>query len=164
MSSNKATNQTNERQALVGIDKYLKDGTVISVLGTSYTTTQLKTVIQADLDAAAATQTARSKWNDAVKSEQTAHAKAHGVLVGLKGYLVMQYGKTATEVFADFGFTPPKAPKTDPATVVAAAVKAKATRKARGTLGKKARLKITASPEPATAPATGSTPAMAAQK
>jgi hypothetical protein len=163
---NKATVQINERQTLVGIDKYLKEGTAISILGASYLPTQLKAVIQADLDAAAVTQTAHAAWQLAVEEERTAHATAHGVLLGLKGYLVAQYGKKV-DVLTDFGFTTPKAPKTTPATKVAAAAKAKATRKARGTLGKKQRLAITGAPDPATAtgsttaPATGAAPAPA---
>jgi hypothetical protein len=161
MAISKATNQTNERQALVGIDKYFKEGTVIPILGTSYMPVQLKAAIQADLDAAAVTQTAHASWLLAVQEERTAHATAHGVLLGLKSYLVSQYGKTKVDVLTDFGFTTPKVPRTTPATQVAAAAKAKATRKARGTLGPKQRLAITGAPEPAAAPVPTPAPAPA---
>jgi hypothetical protein len=124
----KATNQTNERQALVGIDKYLKDGTAIPIFGTSYTPVQLKAAIQADLDAASVTQTARASWLLAVQEERTVRATAHGVLLGLKAYLVAQYGKTKVDVLTDFGFTPPKVPRTTPATQVAAAPRPRARR------------------------------------
>ena len=159
MTINKATNEKNQRQALVGIDKYLKDGVAIPVLGTSYTPAQIKAAIQADLDAAAATQTAYAAWLTAVQEERTKHATAHGVLVGLKTYLVAAYGKAKVDVFTDFGFTTPKAASTPPATLVAGAAKARATRAARHTMGKKQRLaiKAAAAPAPTAATATGPT-------
>ena len=139
--NNKVSIQANERQSLVGVDKYLKAATIM-VLGTSYTPTQIKMVIQAHLDAAAATQTARAAWQVAVETERKAHTVAHGVLVGLRSFLIMQYGKAASDVLADFGFVPPKVVKRTPATKVAATVKSLATRKARKTLGKKQRIAI----------------------
>src|ERR1700722_20047772 len=125
MPINKAANEKTQRQALVGIDKYLKDGVAIPVLGTSYTPAQIKAAIQADLDAAAATQTAHAAWLTAVQEEHTKHATAHGVLLGLKTYLVNTYGKARVDVFTDFGFSPPKVPSTSAATRVAATAKAK---------------------------------------
>jgi len=114
-TSSKATNQKTQRQALAGIDKYLVDGTVIPIFGASYTPVQIKAAVQADLDAAAATQTAYAAWRAAVQEEHTKHATAHGVLLGLKTYLVTAYGKARVDVFTDFGFTSPKVASTPPA-------------------------------------------------
>ena len=157
-SINKAANQKTQRQALVGIDKYLKDGTVIPILGTSYTSAQIKAAIQADLDAAAATQTAQAAWLTAVQEEHTKHVTAHDVLLGLKAYLVSTYGKAKIDVFTDFGFTTQKVTRPSAETRVAATAKAKATREARHTLGKKQRLAIKAVPDPAPETATGTEP------
>lgn len=153
--NNKEARQALERQSLVGIDKYLKATTNVTILGTSYTPVQLKAVLQADLDAAAVAQTARATWQVAVEAERGTHAKAHGVLLGLKSLLVMQYGTKAADVLADFGFAPPKQTKKDPATQVAAAAKSLATRKARNTLGtqQKKAIKGTVASAPATTPA-----------
>ncbi|HEX3772268.1 MAG TPA: hypothetical protein VHV30_15435 [Polyangiaceae bacterium] len=155
---------TTERQMLVGIDKYLKAATTtVTIAGTPYTPAQLESGIQAHLDAAAASQTAKASYAVTVQKEQAARALVHEVILGLKAWVVAQYGKNAVDVFTDFGFAPPKTGHPSPETKVAAAAKAKATREARGTRGKKQRLAITgATPAPAPAAPAPSTTAPAA--
>ena len=105
------------------------------------------------IDAASATIAARAKWLTAAAAENEKTTEAESILLGLKSHLVTTYG-AKSQVVADFGFTP-KTKKTTAKTTAAAVDKRAATRVARGTVGKKEKLKITG----VVAPETPATPA-----
>jgi hypothetical protein len=64
------------------------------------------------------------------------------VVHGLKQYVMNAFGKTSPQL-ADFGFAPPKVATLTAEQKQAAVLKREATRKARGTVGPKAKLAVT---------------------
>ena len=67
----------------------------------------------------------------------------------LKAYLTLLFGPSAVDVLGEFGFTPKASLGRSPSTTVKAIAKAKATRLARHTMGKKQRLAVKAPVQPA---------------
>lgn len=127
---------------LQGIAKHFTDGLPVVLGGKSYTPAELAAVFQAHLDAIDAVTTARAQLATAILRRRGAARRAGEATRLLKLRVAGTDGFSAT-VWADFGWQVPKkpGPKTVMAKVVGAA-KARATREARGTLGKRARKKV----------------------
>lgn len=130
---------------LAGVDPLVVDGV-------SYARTDLLARLQSALDAIASTKAARTALGQALSSEKAAVARATVVRAGMKRYLQTKYGPTSPKL-QEFGFTPARAPKTKVQTKADAKVKAKATRQARGTKGKKEKLAIKSAPAATSPPA-----------
>ena len=94
------------------------------------------------VDAANAVIAARSAWQTAVQAERTMSAQTKIFLAAVRQAIYVFFGNNP-DALADFGLVPkkPRVPMTPAARVVAAA-KSAATRKARGTSGKKAKLAV----------------------
>ena len=142
--------------------------TTLPLGGTSYSPTSLVAFIQSHIDAANAVVTAKANWDNAIKTYQGIDKQAQVVLHDLKALVVSAFGATSQQL-SDFGFTPRKVTVLTPEQKAAAAAKRAATRKARGTLGPKAKLKVTgttaaastastAAPAPAASNAPAATP------
>jgi hypothetical protein len=130
---------------LAGVDPFVFDGT-------TYPRADLLARIQAVLDAIARVKAARTALQQAVASQRAALAEGRALRAGMKRNLQAKYGPTSPKLQL-FGFTPARTPKPTAATKAQAQVKAKSTRVARGTKGKKAKLAIHGAPAPV-APAT----------
>jgi len=170
---NKTKTLAADGQVIVGITKDLQNVSQLPLDGDTYTPTSLVAFVQARIDAAHKIDTARAAYLDAVKVYDALNTKTTRVLRGLRNYVIGLFGELSPKM-ADFGFTPsPRATQTT-AQKAAAAAKRMATRKARGTMGKKAKLKITgatptaappvvpAPASPAPAPGNGTTTAQPA--
>jgi hypothetical protein len=153
---NRALVQARFTLVLAGIAKHITGPVAFG--GTSYTAATLAAPFQAWFTMVAALGTAKAGYHAAVLAEQAAYKAAQILWVLLEAYCRVTFtGDTAT--LADFGFAPKKYTKPSPEVEAAAIAKRAATRKARGTLGKKAKLAITgATPAPAPAPAPAVTP------
>jgi hypothetical protein len=139
---------------LAGVDPFVLDGTTVPHA-------DLLARIQAVLDAIASVKAARKALQQAIASQKAALAQGRPLRAAMKRYLQANYGPTSPKLQL-FGFTPARTPKTLAATKAQAQVKAKSTRAARGTKGKKAKLAIhgaSAPIAPATPPAVVPTPA-----
>jgi hypothetical protein len=129
-------------QALIAGTKTHFPTSSITLGNTAYTAASLVELFQSLADAIAATDTAHAGTKDAVTALRGARAKVSPVMLAYKRWLLTTFG-TATQTLADFGVPPPKArtPRTSEQNAAAAA-KRTATRKARGTVGKKKKLAV----------------------
>jgi hypothetical protein len=118
---------------------------------------------QSLLNAANATKAAQTAYHNAVQSERSLTAEVAPLRAQMKLFLLSRFGKTSTQL-QSFGFTPNKVPNKPVASKSTQVAKALATRKARGTLGKKQKSTIhgtvpaAPAPTPPVATTTTSTP------
>jgi len=149
---NRSLTQAHDGQVILGIKKDLQNVPSLPLAGSTYTMAALAALVQSRIDAANTVVNARAQWVDASATYQTLNTKVTQVVRGLRQYVINVYGPESP-LLADFGFTPSKRTPLTPEQKVARAAKAAATRKARGTLGKKQKAKIKGTVSP-TAPAT----------
>jgi hypothetical protein len=91
---------------------------------------------QSRVDAAEATKAARAALRASVAKEKAVDKEVKPLRSGMKHFIVSREGQ-GSPVLQAFGFPEVKTPKTKPAVRASAALKAKATREARGTKGRK---------------------------
>jgi len=157
MASNSRTNtQGKDQQVIQGVQKDLQTMSSLPLGGETYTPASLVTLVQSRIDAGNQVVVAKANWQNAVKTYATIDTKATVVVHDLKQLVIGAFGATSSKL-ADFGFTPRKVTVLTPDQKVAAAAKRAATRKARNTLGPKAKLAVTGTVAP-TAPATPAKP------
>jgi hypothetical protein len=147
---NRPTAKDRDSKAMLGADKHLGGVTSIALNGVSLTPTELKALLQKDIDSANTVDTARATWQKTVKDARSTRSQTAALLRALRGYLIATHGVDAVDLLADFGFVPPKSKKADTKTKAAAVDKTIATRSARHTMGKKQRQQVkgtTAPPE-----------------
>jgi hypothetical protein len=116
-----------------GIDKHIT--TTVTVAGAQYTAAQLKAIFQAQSTAFVTASASHKQWLADVAASKAASKTANALYVALHSYLVGLYGKAALTVLNDFGMSAPKSTPATSATKAAAAIKSKATRAARHTMG-----------------------------
>jgi hypothetical protein len=129
-------------QALIaGTKQHIPNGS-FTFGSTVYTTASLIGLLQSLADAIAGADTAHAGTKDAVATLRAARAKVGPVLLAYRRQLLGMFSNAA-QTLADFGVQPPKArtPLTSEKKAAAAA-KRKATRQARGTVGKKKKLAV----------------------
>lgn len=163
-NNNRPTTQAHDAQVLVGIKKDLQNVSSLPLAGTTYTMTALEQLIQSRIDAANAVVNGRATWVHASATYKALNVQVTQVVRALRQYTINAFGQDSPTL-ADFGFTPPKKVTLSPAQKTARALKAKATREARGTKGKKQKAGIKGTvptTAPATAPLAAPAPAAAA--
>jgi len=136
---NRASLIERNRQAAYGVKEHLKGS--VQLAGGSYKPADILTILAAPTSAADATDKAKATYRTAVAEERTAKAAAKGMRESLQSYVVGIHG-AKSGILADFGFT---IKEPTPKTVEVkneAVVKMRATRKARGTMGKKQKAQI----------------------
>src|SRR5579859_2607385 len=109
---------------------------VFEILGQTYTRDQFLAKIKTRLDAFGTTASKKADWRGAVETEQAVNGDVSPIRNAFRGILVMKYGKNSPKLLT-FGYRPNKTPQKTSASKTLGAVKAKSTRKARGTMGKK---------------------------
>ena len=155
--TNRATTQALDGQIILGIKKALQTVTSLPLGGDTYTPKSLTAFLQSRIDGANAVAVAKANWLNAATAYDALNTTATLVVRGLRQYVMNTFGKTAPQL-ADFGFVPPKTATQTPEQKAAAVAKRAATRKARGTVGPKAKLKVTGVTAAAAAAATQTTP------
>jgi hypothetical protein len=98
--------------------------------------------VQGRIEAGNTVVTAKASWQYAVRTYKSVDARTEIVLRDLKAAVIGLFGEDSP-VLADFHFAPRKKPVLSAEQKKAAAEKRLATRKARHTMGPKAKLKIT---------------------
>ncbi len=131
--------------------------TTMGLGGTQYTPQEIAAFFQARIDAANRIITARAAWTAAIAEFEELNRRAKVLLPDLRNVLLGNFGPDS-EKLSHFGFAPPRRPKLTVEQRRAASEKAKATRKARGTLGKKQKLAIKGTPETVPTAATPTNP------
>jgi hypothetical protein len=102
----------------------------------TYTRDDLVTKFQTFVAAIESTKSLYLQWRQGIQAERSLELEVQPLRVGVRAVAQTRFGKDGTQLL-QFGFQPAKVPVHTPASKVLAAAKAKATRKARGTLGKK---------------------------
>jgi hypothetical protein len=174
----KMSRQDRIRKVLAGAQKHFVPPVTFTLAGVAYTTAQLTDLGQKDIAASDAATQAKATWLKAVQVQEDTHAQVDPVFRLFHNYCVAAFGDTtnAADTLADFGYQPRKPRSKDVAVKNTTAQKARATRKARGTMGPVAKKAIkgtvpvaqpdvsvaapvatpsTSQPAPAAAPATG---------
>jgi hypothetical protein len=137
----KATLQQRVSSLISGAQKHYPTGTLMFG-GASYDAATLIQTLQGLSNAIAASDVAKAKWKDALKSEQDENAKVGPIVRAFQSFLVSSFGNTPSTL-ADFGLTPRKVRAPATAEEMAAAVaKRQATRTARNTMGSVQRKKV----------------------
>jgi hypothetical protein len=147
--------QALDGQVIVGIKKDLQNVSTLPLGGSTYTMLALEQLIQSRIDAINDVAMAKAQWLAKVAVVNELSPQVTRVVRGLRQYVVNAFGESSP-VLADFGFKPAKQATLTPEQNVAKAQKAEATRKARGTMGKRQKAKIkgtVATTAPATTPA-----------
>jgi hypothetical protein len=153
--------QISADQALIaGVQKYLASYPSLSVDGQSLTPAGIVQLLQNRVDASQAVQPAEAAHHAAVVANRAMQAQTAAARRALC-QIVQGMFANSPDTLAVFGLKPRKASSETTATRAAALLKAEATRKARGTLGSKQKLKITGANSPAPSPSNGSSPAPA---
>jgi hypothetical protein len=136
------TKRTRAASIVSGIRKRLPSAETYKMSGKAYTHEELAAFFQAQVDALDAVHAARAALAAAIAKERAVARSVAARLPLFQNSIGNRLGFTP-EVFADFGWQLPKkpGPKTT-ASKLAGVERARATREARGTMGKKQRLKI----------------------
>jgi hypothetical protein len=129
------------RQATAGFQKYFAKNPTVVLSGTPTETKAVLATFQAALDGIDKAGAAERAFHDAVAAQHAAITAAEATLEALKTLVNNQLGSTEA-ILGDFGFTVPKRQAPSEATKAAAVLKREATRKARGTAGKRQKAKI----------------------
>ena len=138
---NRAITQAHDGQVIVGIKNNLQNGSSLPLAGTTFTMVALTQLVQSRIDVINEVANAKAAWRDAVARCEALDTRVTKVVRSLRNHVMNVYGEESP-ILADFGFTPPRKPTLTPEQSVARAKQAAATRKARGTMGKKAKAKI----------------------
>jgi len=133
----------------------------ITIDGTRYTRAQVVAIYQASLDTRAALVKSRAQVKVDLAARSTAEVDRLAIEAGMKAWVVSQFGAESNEAY-EFGYTPKKPAHTTAETKANAVKLAKATREARGTMGKKKKLSIKGTLVVPTVPAAPATTAPAA--
>ena len=156
---NRNAESTADQNLADGLSKHAATIMSIMVGGASVATTDIVTALQARIATAKAATLARATWQAAVQADRDERAKTKTLVSVTKQTLLGSFAGQV-DTLADFGLTPRKPRVVSPESRVAAAAKAKATRAARHTLGKKqkAGIKGTVAPTAPAIPTPATTP------
>jgi hypothetical protein len=145
MSSKEKRNRNDltaaDQSLLDGINKHAPAIPSVIVSGAAVPLKDITSNLQARIAAAKNVAPAKATWLAAVQADRDQRAKTKALVGALKQTLELVFAGQV-ETLADFGLTGRKTAVVTPETRVAAAAKAKATRTARHTLGKKQKAKI----------------------
>src|SRR5258708_13072153 len=136
IASQKAAIEAEYKALLKGIQTELNDVTSFMINQIVVRKQSLMERFQAAIDAAEKTKTDRTALHASVAAERTLQLEVAPLRKGLKRFLESRYGNSSAEL-QKFGLTPAKVPQRPAATKATGVTKAKATRVARGTKGKK---------------------------
>jgi hypothetical protein len=135
---NKPTRKSRLRTLISGVQKQLS-GSSLALSGQTLSADQLVLRIQQDIDLTDAATLARTAWIEKVQLERNSHQELAPLLRALRSLVFSKFGDTnnAASVLGEFGFAPRKVAQRPSATKAGAAVKSRATRSARHTMGKR---------------------------
>jgi hypothetical protein len=139
---NRNNQQISNQKLIVGLQKHEQSLPSLVIGGTSYKTSDVISVVQTLVNSAQTVVSSRATWQASIVADDNAQAKNKTFMSGLRQSLLVAFGGSV-DVLADFGMTPHKtrAART-PEEKAEATAKAKATRAARHTMGKKQKAQI----------------------
>ncbi|HEY4015809.1 MAG TPA: hypothetical protein VGM06_20855 [Polyangiaceae bacterium] len=143
------------------IDGMGKHGAAIPAFligGVSQTPAQMVAALQGRIDDANAVVTSRATWQNAVAKDKAGSALSRSYVARMRQALLVAFADQV-DVLADFGLTGRKTRVVTPEEKVTAAAKARATRAARHTMGKRQKAAIKGALEPSASEAAPAVPA-----
>ena len=165
MSTPRVTNRSHQlvagQKLIDGLKKHEPTLVSLAIDGKSLTVAGVIAVVQAQVDSASLVVSSKATWQANILADKAERAKNRTFNSGLVQALRVAFGNASVDVLADFGLVPHKPhPVRTPEEKAAATAKAKATRAARHTLGKRQRQAIKGTPQgaPATSPAAATGP------
>jgi hypothetical protein len=141
IATQKTTLEAEYKRLINGINTELAGVDSFVINGVAWTRPDLLTRLQSRIDASEKTKAARTNLHNIVNSEQELQLEIAPLRAGLKTYLQSRFGKTSGKLQL-FGFAQNKSTQKTAQAKADAVVKSKATRKARGTMGKKQKTAI----------------------
>jgi hypothetical protein len=164
-----STEEAADTKLAAGVQTYFAPANVtITVAGAVVTPAEMAAAIQSRLKATATAVTSHTAMKQAVAARETTMASTQSLVDAIKQVALIMYANQP-DVLTVFGIAPRKVPAPLTAAQLAErAVKAAATRKARGTMGPKQKAKVTgtvapeAAPSPAPSPTASAAPTPAA--
>lgn len=129
------------QKMLEGLKKHEQALPSLLIQGKPFKPADLIAELQTRLDAANAVLATRATWQNAVKVDSNQRTTTKGFVSGLRQTLLVAFAGSV-DALADFGLVGRKPRVVTPEKKVAAAQKAKATRAARHTMGKKQKAQI----------------------
>jgi hypothetical protein len=158
MARNKLIDSNADTLLLAGLQKHFANTATLSFGGNSHTPAEIQTALSNRTAATAATAAATTAFHNAVAAEQETRSTTQKLVADFRAFALATFGDDL-EALSDFGLKPRKKAVRTPETQVTAAQKALATRKARGTKGKRQKAAIKGTVEvPATPPSSTTTP------
>jgi hypothetical protein len=157
---NRIDQTTAEETLIDGFNKHAAAMPSMVINGVMRTTKDLVATLQSRVDSARAVLSTKATWQTAIRTDQALRETTKTFVSGVKQGLIVAFAGQV-DTLADFGLTARAKHVATPEEKIARAAKAKATRAARHTLGKKqkAAIKGTAAPNaPATTGPSASTP------
>jgi len=146
VNQNKLTIGDGRRTLEAGNRANLNVVQTLVVGGVTYTIPELLAKIDSFIGAQTDAINAKNAFHAAVTAEKTSNVSARILRGQMHGFAVSRYGKD-NPILTQFSFIPTKPKKATAATKAVAALKVKATRQARNTLGSKQKAKITGTPD-----------------
>jgi hypothetical protein len=140
--NNKLDQTAADQKLMDGLNKHAQAIPFLLIAGAQVPITQIVATLQARLDATKVVAPARASWQALVQAERDERAKTKALISAVKQALLLAFAGQI-DVLADFGLTPRKKVVRTPAEKQAATTKARATRKARHTMGSKQKAEIT---------------------
>jgi hypothetical protein len=134
--STRSKQQVVLEKTIDGLHKHAQDLTTLVIAATTYKTADLATRLQVRLDALKTVESTKAAWQAAVKNDYDERTKTKTLLSGLRQSLLVAFSGSIDSL-GDFGLVGRKPVVVSPEKRVAAQQKAKATRAARHTMGKK---------------------------
>jgi hypothetical protein len=131
----------NDQLIVKGIENELDPSMVLHLNGKPYTPAELATFVRKRAYFLRRINKSKALWLSAIAKYAAHDAELNIVLGELRMQVFGLFGRESPKV-KSFSFAPPKKPVRTPEVNMQAAAKARATREARGTKGRKARLKI----------------------
>jgi hypothetical protein len=145
------------QSVIAGLLAYYQPADTFTMSDGTYTRDELIAKLQSFVAAVEQSKSNYQTWRTGVAQERSLLIQVQPLRVGVRGIVQARFGKKGPQVL-QFGFTPMKTPVRSAEEKALAARKAVATRKARGTVGKKERATITGATTPAAAPVTPAAP------
>jgi hypothetical protein len=152
VTNTKVSAEVQYQTLVTGILANLADVSTFAIGGDAYSRDDLVARLHDRIAAAEKSKASKNQWHSDVQSERLVQAAVRPLRKAMRAFVVARYGESSAKL-GEFGFVPNKARKTTAKTKATAADKAKATRVARNTVGKKQRKAVKAA-----APGTPPTP------
>jgi hypothetical protein len=141
MNGNRIAQDAADQKMAAGLTKNASLIGTLLIDGKPHPVADVVQVIAARIAASKAADAARATWQTSVKANRDQRASTRVFMTQVKQALLIMFA-SSIDTLSDFGLAPRKQRDTPPEVKVQAALKAKATRVARGTKSKKEKAKI----------------------